>query len=71
MPVQFVGAARRLTMADVPEVWPVVLAASRPVPAWLGGEPVVLPQHMPCGLPQDVARRLAAMLAERQSPTSR
>jgi predicted transposase YbfD/YdcC len=57
---------RRLTMAEVPEVLPVVVPVSRPVPALLGGELVVLPEHMPSGLPPDAARRLAAMLADQQ-----
>jgi hypothetical protein len=38
VPVQSVSGTRRLTMAQVPAVLPVRLPASRPVPAWLGGE---------------------------------
>jgi predicted transposase YbfD/YdcC len=57
-------------MADLPEVLPVVLPASRPVPVWLGGEPVVLPAHMPAGLPDDVTRQLAVVLSEQQPGTA-
>src|SRR5262249_43092488 len=62
-------------MADVPQVLPVVLPARRPEPGWLGGgrepvglggEPVVLPAHMPSGLPDGAARRLAAVLADQR-----
>jgi predicted transposase YbfD/YdcC len=71
VPVQSViTARRRLTMAGVPEVLPVMLPASRPVLEWLGGQPVVLPEHMPSGLPQDAARQLAAMLADQQPETA-
>ncbi|HET8682722.1 MAG TPA: ISAs1 family transposase [Micromonosporaceae bacterium] len=45
---------------------PVVLPAARPVPVWLGGEPVGLPERMPSGLPPAVARQLAAVLADQQ-----
>lgn len=68
MPVQSV-IARRWTMAEVPEVLPVVVPASRPVPAWLGGEPLVLPEQMPSGLPPAAAGQLAGLLANRQPGT--
>jgi len=58
-------------MAQVPLVLPVRLPASPPVPQWLGGEPVTLPEQMPAGLPQRAARQLAAVLADQQSTQSK
>jgi predicted transposase YbfD/YdcC len=70
VPVQSVSPVRRRwTVAEVPEVLPVVMPVSWPVPALLGGEPVVLPERMPSGLPPDAARQLAAMLAGQQPGT--
>jgi len=57
-------------MAEVPPVLPVRLPARAPVPAWLGGEPVTLPEQMPSGLPEQAARQLAAVLADQQSKRS-
>jgi hypothetical protein len=33
------------------------------LPAWFGGDPVVLPEQMPRGLPPTAASQLAAALA--------
>jgi DDE_Tnp_1-associated len=55
-----------LTMAQVPQVLPVVLSVPEPIPVWLGGEPVVVGEQMPSGLPPQVARELAAVLADQQ-----
>jgi predicted transposase YbfD/YdcC len=71
VPVQSVSVACRLTMAEVPAVLPVRLPASPPVPAWLGGEPVTLPEHMPSGLPPRAVQQLAAVLADQPSERSR
>jgi predicted transposase YbfD/YdcC len=66
VPVESVIAAGRLTMVEVPAVLPVRLPACSPVPVWLGGEPQVLPEHMPSGLPRQVVGQLAAVLAEQR-----
>src|SRR5215470_17838301 len=53
-------------MVEVPAVLPVRLPASPPIPQWLGGEPVTLPEQMPSGLPEQAARQLAAVLTDQQ-----
>src|SRR5215475_13897908 len=53
-------------MVEVPAVLPVRLPASPPIPQWLGGEPVTLPEQMPSGLPERAARQLAAVLTDQQ-----
>jgi predicted transposase YbfD/YdcC len=68
VPVQCVSGAPGLAMAEVPEVLPVVVPVAQPVPVWLGGEPVVLGEQMPRGLPEGAARQLAAVLADRPQP---
>src|SRR5262249_31583790 len=55
-------------MAEVPEVLPLVVPVPRPVPEWLGGEPVVLGEQMPRGLPEGAAGELAAVLADQRQP---
>jgi predicted transposase YbfD/YdcC len=65
---------RPLTIADLPELLPGVLEPvyDQVLPAWLGGDPVVLPEQMPRGLPATAARELAAALApERPARTGR
>jgi hypothetical protein len=68
VPVQCVSGVPGLAMAEVPEVLPVVVPVSQPVPVWLGGEPVVLGEQMPRGLPEGAARQLAAVLADQRQP---
>lgn len=68
--VQSVSAVG-LGRAEVPEVLPVVVPVRRPVPVWLGGQPPALPEQMPSGLPDAVARQLAAVLAQGQPCSSR
>ena len=65
---------RPLTIADLPDLLPAVLEPvyDQVLPAWLGGDPVVLPEQMPRGLPATAARELAAALApERPDRTGR
>jgi len=56
---------RPLTIADLPDLLPAVLEPvyDQVLPAWFGGDPVVLPEQMPRGLPAVAARELAAALA--------
>lgn len=59
---------RPLTIADLPDLLPAVLEPvyDQVLPAVLGGDPVVLPERMPGGLPATAARELAAALAPRR-----
>lgn len=59
---------RPLTIADLPDLLPAVLdpVYDQLLPAWLGGDPVVLPEQMPRGLPATAARQLAEALAPRR-----
>jgi predicted transposase YbfD/YdcC len=59
---------RPLTIADLPDLLPAVLEPGydQLLPAWLGGEAVVLPEQMPRGLPATAARQLAEALAPRR-----
>ena len=56
---------RPLTIADLPELLPAVLEPvyDQVLPDLFGGDPVVLPERMPRGLPATAARQLAAALA--------
>jgi len=60
---------RPLTIADLPDLLPAVLEPvyDQVLPAWFGGDPVVLPEQMPRGLPATAARELAAALAPERS----
>lgn len=65
MPAECAILDRPLTIADLPDLLPAV---SEPVydqvlPAWFGGDPVMLPEQMPRGLPTAAARELGAALA--------
>lgn len=74
MPAQCVITDRPLTIADLPDLLPAVAEPvyDQVLPAWFGGDPVVLPEQMPGGLPASAARRLAAALApERPVRSSR
>jgi predicted transposase YbfD/YdcC len=65
---------RPLTIADLPDLLPAFLEPvyDQVLPAVLGGDPVVLPEQMPRGLPAGAARELAAALApERPARTGR
>lgn len=64
---------RPLTIADLPDLLPAVTEPvyDQVLPAWFGGDPVVLPEQMPRGLPAAAARELAAALApERPAHTA-
>ena len=64
MPAECAITERPLTIADLPDLLPAVLEPvyDQVLPDWLGGDPVVLPERMPGGLPATAARELAAAL---------
>ena len=65
MPAECATYDRPLTIADLPDLLPSVAEPvyDQVLPAWLGGDPVMLPEQMPRGLPAAAARELAAALA--------
>lgn len=65
MPAECATTERPLTIADLPDLLPAVgePAYDQVLPAWCGGEAVVLPEQMPRGLPATAARELATALA--------
>jgi predicted transposase YbfD/YdcC len=69
VPVECAISERPLTIADLPDLLPAVLEPvyDQVLPALLGGDPVVLPEQVPGGLPAIAAGELAAALA-RQRP---
>jgi len=74
VPAECATTERPLTIADLPDLLPAVgePVYDQVLPAWLGGDPVVLPEQMPRGLPATAARQLAAALApERPQRTGR
>ena len=74
MPAECAITERPLTTADLPDLLPAVLEPvyDQVFPAVLGGDPVVLPERMPGGLPATAARELAAALApQRPARTGR
>lgn len=74
MPAECAIAERSLTIADLPDLLPAVLEPvyDQVLPAWFGGDRVVLPEQMPRGLPAAADRQLAAALApERRQRTDR
>jgi predicted transposase YbfD/YdcC len=74
VPAECAITERLLTIADLPDLLPAYLEPvyDQVFPAWLGGDPVVLPERMPGGLPATAARELAAALApERPARTGR
>lgn len=74
MPAECAIIDRPLTIADLPDLLPAVLQPvyDQVLPAWFGGDPVVLPESMPGGLPASVARELVLALApERPARTGR
>jgi hypothetical protein len=74
VPAECAITERPLTIADLPDLLPVVLEPvyDQVLPAWFGGDPVVLPEQVPGGLPATAARELAAALApERPDRTGR
>ena len=70
MPAECAITERLLTIADLPDLLPAHLEPvyDQVLPAWLGGDPVVLPERMPGGLPATAARELAAALAPERPP---
>ena len=74
MPTECAITERPLTIADLPELLPAVLEPvyDQVLPALFGGDPVVLPEEMPGGLPATATSQLAAALApERPARTGR
>jgi len=74
VPAECAITERPLTIADLPELLPAVLQPvyDQVLPCVLGGDPVVLPEQMPGGLPATAARELAAALApQRPARTGR
>lgn len=72
MPAECAITERPLTIADLPDLLPAVLEPvyDQVLPVWLGGDPVVLPEQMPRGLPTTAARQLAAALAPERATRS-
>jgi predicted transposase YbfD/YdcC len=64
VPAECAITERPLTIADLPDLLPAVLEPvyDQVLPQCLGGDPVVLPEQMPGGLPATAARELAAAL---------
>lgn len=64
MPAECAITERPLTIADLPDLLPAVLEPvyDQVLPPVLGGDPVMLPEQMPGGLPAVAAGELAAAL---------
>jgi predicted transposase YbfD/YdcC len=69
VPAECAITERPLTIADLPDLLPAVLEPvyDQVLPVVLGGDPVVLPEQMPGGLPDTAARELAAALAPQRA----